>query len=95
MAGEEIWNDVLFRIETKVNRHSFHTWFRPMRFVDDDGGTLRIAVDHELHQTWMLKHYRDVIDDAIKESGHDVRLQLIVRPADSPSGKVGLSTIAR
>ena len=29
MTGTNIWDAVLARIETKVNRHSFYTWFKP------------------------------------------------------------------
>ena len=39
MTGSNIWDQVLARIETKVNRHSFYTWFKPTAFVADDGGT--------------------------------------------------------
>ena len=28
-----LWDEILARIETKVNRHSFYTWFRPTTFV--------------------------------------------------------------
>ena len=37
MSGSNIWDQVLARIETKVNRHSFYTWFKPTSFVADDG----------------------------------------------------------
>jgi hypothetical protein len=33
MTGTNIWDNVLSRIETKVNRHSFYTWFKPTGFV--------------------------------------------------------------
>ena len=36
-----IWDQILARIETKVNRHSFYTWFKPTAFVADGG-----ALDH-------------------------------------------------
>ena len=39
-----IWDRVLARIETKVNRHSFFTWFKPTAFVADDGPSLRVRV---------------------------------------------------
>ena len=29
MTGSNIWDQVLSRIEAKVNRHSFYTWFKP------------------------------------------------------------------
>ena len=37
MTGSNIWDQVLARIETKVNRHSFYTWFKPTSFVADNG----------------------------------------------------------
>ncbi|MGE3579762.1 MAG: DnaA N-terminal domain-containing protein, partial [Vicinamibacterales bacterium] len=32
-----VWDAILARIETKVNRHSFYTWFKPTVFVSDTG----------------------------------------------------------
>ena len=37
MDDSNIWERILARIETKVNRHSFYTWFKPTSFLDDDG----------------------------------------------------------
>ena len=39
-----IWDQVLARVETKVNRHSFFTWFRRTTFVRDSGERLVIQV---------------------------------------------------
>ena len=44
MTGSNIWNEVLSRIETKVNRHIFYTWFKPTSFVGDTGSRLDILV---------------------------------------------------
>ena len=35
-----VWNQILARIETKVNRHSFYTWFKPTSFLEDEGQTI-------------------------------------------------------
>ena len=43
MTGD-LWEQVLTRIETKVNRHSFYTWFKPTVFVADRGGELLVRV---------------------------------------------------
>ena len=64
MTGN-IWDNVLGRIETKVNRHSFYTWFKPTSFVADDGGSLRIRVPNPLFRDWLTKHYAAVIDEAL------------------------------
>jgi len=31
-----LWDQVLTRVEAKVNRHSFYTWFKPTSFMAED-----------------------------------------------------------
>ena len=66
MTGN-IWDTVLARIETKVNRHSFYTWFKPTSFVADEGLALRIRVPNPLFRDWLTKHYAAVIEEALGE----------------------------
>ena len=35
--SDTLWDDVLARVEGKVNRHSFATWFRPTTYLSLDG----------------------------------------------------------
>ena len=67
MTGSNIWDQVLSRIETKVNRHIFYTWFKPTSFVGDDGSTLRIRVPNGMFRDWLTKHYAGVLDEALGE----------------------------
>jgi chromosomal replication initiator protein len=67
MTGSNIWDHVLARIETKVNRHSFYTWFKPTSFVTDLDGTIRVRVPNVLFRDWLTKHYAAVIDEALGE----------------------------
>jgi chromosomal replication initiator protein len=62
-----IWDQILARIETKVNRHSFYTWFRPTAFVSDGGGSLTIRVPNALFKDWLTKHYSVVLSEALAE----------------------------
>ncbi len=66
MTGN-IWDNVLARVETKVNRHSFYTWFKPTSFVAEDNGNLRIRVPNALFRDWLTKHYSAVIEEALGE----------------------------
>lgn len=66
MTGN-IWDNVLARIETKVNRHSFYTWFKPTSYVADDEGSLRVRVPNALFRDWLTKHYSAVIEEALGE----------------------------
>jgi chromosomal replication initiator protein len=62
-----IWDQVLARIETKVNQHIYSTWFKPTTFVADDGHLLRIRVPNALFSNWLNKHYSVVLDEALTE----------------------------
>ena len=66
MAGN-VWNQILTRIETKVNRHSFYTWFKPTSFLQDDSQTVTVKVPNDLFRDWLTKHYAGVIAEAIDE----------------------------
>jgi chromosomal replication initiator protein len=67
MASSNLWDLVLARIETKVNRHSFYTWFKPTAFVAELDGGLRVRVPNSLFRDWLTKHYSAVLDEALKE----------------------------
>jgi chromosomal replication initiator protein len=73
-----IWDRVLDRVESKVNRHSFVTWFRRTSFVRDHGERLVIQVPDAVSRDWVLKHYSGVLADALSEVGRpDVALSFI------------------
>jgi chromosomal replication initiator protein len=67
MNSPNIWDDILGRVETKINRHSFFTWFKPTTFVRDDGPTLTVKVPNPLFRDWLTKHYSGVLGEAIAE----------------------------
>ena len=62
-----LWDEILARIETKVNRHSFHTWFKPTSFVAEDAVNVTVRVPNPLFKDWLLKHYAGVIGEAVRE----------------------------
>ncbi len=62
-----IWDQVLARVETKVNRHSFYTWFRPTSLIADNGAGLTVRVPNPLFTEWLTKHYSGVLAEALEE----------------------------
>jgi chromosomal replication initiator protein len=66
-SSNNIWNLVLARIEAKVNRHSFYTWFRPTAFVTELDGGIRIRVPNTVFRDWLTKHYSAVLQEALAE----------------------------
>jgi chromosomal replication initiator protein len=78
-----LWDQILARIETKVNRHSFYTWFRPTTFVTEDRASVTVRVPNTLFKDWLTKHYSGVLAEAMSEVK---RPNLVVSfVADSPS----------
>ena len=61
------WDEILTRIETKVNRHSFYTWFKPTSFIADAGASISVRVPNPLFTNWLTKHYSVVISEALVE----------------------------
>ena len=83
--SDNLWDDVLARVEGKINRHSFATWFRPTSYLAQDKGTLRIGVPNAQFREWLSKNYRGILQEALTEVGH-AELQVIFEEhADAPA----------
>ena len=52
-----LWEQILARVETKVNRHSFYTWFKPTTFIAADSRSISVRVPNPLFKDWLTKHY--------------------------------------
>lgn len=64
-----VWDSILARVETKVNRHSFYTWFKPTVFLGDSGTVISVRVPDALVKDWLTKHYTAVILEALEDIG--------------------------
>ena len=62
-----LWDEILARVETKVNRHSFYTWFKPTTFIAADTESVTVRVPNPLFKDWLMKHYAGVISEAMRE----------------------------
>ena len=62
-----LWEQILARIETKLNRHSYYTWFKPTSFVAEDRTTVTVRVPNALFKDWLTKHYSGLIGEAMHE----------------------------
>src|SRR5262249_11702918 len=62
-----IWEQVLARVEGKVGRHPFYTWFRPTTFLAEDRTSITVSVPNAVFTDWLPKHYSRVIAEALAE----------------------------
>src|SRR5688572_21131864 len=80
-----IWDQVLTRVATKVNRHSFYTWFKPTSFVADGGSSITVRVPNPLFKDWLTKHYSVVLSEALAEVRRpDASLVFVAEGASVP-----------
>ena len=76
-----IWDQILARIETKVNRHSYSTWFKPTAFIADGGTSITVRVPNTLFKDWLTKHYSVVLSEALAEVRRpDTSLVFVAEP---------------
>ncbi len=68
-VSRSVWDTVLGRIETKVNKHSYFSWFHRTSLLEDRREELRVSVPNDMTAEWLTKHYGAVIDDALVEAG--------------------------
>jgi chromosomal replication initiator protein len=83
-----IWDQVLTRIETKVNRHSYYTWFKPTALVSDGGQLVQVRVPNAMFRNWLTKHYTAVLDEALAEvSRHGCQVEFVVTEPAAHDGE--------
>ena len=80
-----LWEQILARIESKVNRHSFYTWFKPTTFVTENARAITVRVPNGLFKDWLTKHYSGVISEAMSEvrKGH-LAVDFVAEPVAEP-----------
>ena len=80
-----IWTEILGRVEAKVNRHSFYTWFKPTIFVDQDQQDVTVRVPNGLFRDWLTKHYSGVITEAVRELNREgLQISFVIDGEQSP-----------
>jgi chromosomal replication initiator protein len=87
-----LWDEILARIETKVNRHSFYTWFRPTTFVAEDRLSVTVRVPNPSFKEWLTKHYATVITEATSELNRPSLLVQFVADSQVETPMIPLTT---
>ena len=80
-----VWNEILSRAETKINRHSFYTWFKPTVFVGETDNEITVRVPNGLFRDWLTTHYAGVISEAVSEIGRNGIKITFVAAGETPS----------
>jgi len=79
-----LWDEVLAKVEGKVNRHSFATWFRPTNYLALQGSSLLIGVPNAQFKEWLTKNYLGVLTEALLDLGHKEVQVVFEETAEAP-----------
>ncbi len=91
-AKEELWNQVLAKLESQLSSPTFETWIKPTRIQTLSEQKLVLLTDNPFARNWLRKHYLAQISEVAAEVlGHTVEISITVTdetpkvsaPADS------------
>jgi len=86
-----VWDEALSRVESKLNRHSFYTWFKPTSYIKADAAVVTVRVPNALFKEWLTKHYAAVIGEAMGEIGKGHLAVNFVAEAQGDAAPLSLS----
>src|ERR687884_1477804 len=64
-----LWSEILNAVEKRLNRQSFETWFRPIRFegCDNSEQVLHLRAPNQVVKDWVSSNYSEVLDESLEE----------------------------
>ncbi|GKV57685.1 chromosomal replication initiator protein DnaA [Sporosarcina sp. NCCP-2222] len=93
---ENLWNEVLSKVEEKISRPSFETWLKSTKLISYGEENATIAVPNSFAKDWLETHYVHLITGILSElTGEDRLIQFVVPeemeqhdfPVPKPVGK--------
>jgi chromosomal replication initiator protein len=78
---ENLWNQVLERLELQLSRPTFETWIKPAAAERLEENCLVICTPNPFARNWLQKYYVKTIADVVQEIlGHAVDIHITVKP---------------
>ena len=84
--SSNLWDEILTRVENKVSRYIFHTWFKPTRFLENDENAITVLVPNDGFKHWLTRHYAGVIKEAADELGRPGTTISLITGDSAPAG---------
>lgn len=76
---EELWKEILTRLEAQLSGPTFETWIKPTRVQSLSDQELVLLTDNPFARNWLQKHYLGHISELAEEVlGHRVNVVVIV-----------------
>lgn len=83
---ENLWNEVLSKLEGQLSGPTFETWIKPTRIQALSEQQLVLLTDNPFARNWLQKHYLAQISQVAAEViGHSVEVSITVTSETTPS----------
>ncbi|WP_432353698.1 chromosomal replication initiator protein DnaA [Sporosarcina sp. A2] len=79
---ENLWQEVLSKVEEKISRPSFETWLKSTKLLSYGAENVTIAVPNSFSKEWLESHYVHLITGILSELTGEDRLIHFVVPED-------------
>ena len=103
MNSEELWSKGLQRIQQRISKASYDTWFKSTRARSMKDSTLIVEANNEFQRDWLEKQFTNLIEEILGELiGGKVEINFVVaeemiatRPTRSQSEDVNVYELLR
>lgn len=86
MSLEELWSQVLERLQLQLSRPTFETWIKTASAQQMGGNCLVICTPNPFARNWLQKYYIKTIADVVQDIvGQPVEIQITVAEGDESS----------
>ncbi len=89
MTSPNPWLRILDALEKKVNRHSYDTWLKPLRYSHTEGATMFVRVPAPEFRE-MGERYADLIREAIENLALEVKEVEFITAEESPAAATAI-----
>ena len=95
----DVWKQALRRIELKVSRHAYDSWFRDTELIADNGNVIVVGVPNTFISEWLHRHFAVIVAEALSELARiDTVIEYVPDVATSDSDhqeKTGVRPVIR
>lgn len=65
MDVEQLWSEVLEKIQQRIQKASYDTWFKNTKAVDMKDNLLMIETTNEFHRDWLENQYKEQVEEIL------------------------------
>lgn len=82
MDNTLIWDKSKDCLKKRLGETVFTTWIAPLRAKTKEDGVLVLEAPDSFFKDWVVKHYAQLIEDALRETGNQkVAIDFVINPA--------------